>query len=201
VAIQRIAFYSFLLFRNNLPLTNLTTFPFLFLILTNNANFIYLKNNNEEIKMKMQSSAFKEGEKIPSKYTCDGENVSPLLSWSDFPNNTKTFALIVDDPDAPGGTFVHWVVYNLPANVTSLPEETTSNNLPSGAKQGTNHFGDEDYGGPCPPAGTHRYYFKLYALDIEVHLKAGAGKRDLLKAMEGHELSEAQLMGKYERKK
>lgn len=149
--------------------------------------------------MKIQSTAFKEGEKIPSKFTCDGENVSPELSWNDFPESTKTFALIVDDPDAPGGTFVHWVVYNIPSNVTSFPEETTSNNLPVGAKQGTNHFGDNDYGGPCPPAGTHRYYFKLYALDSEIQLKAGAGKRDLLKAIEGHKVAEAQLMGKYER--
>ncbi len=151
--------------------------------------------------MKIQSSAFKEWEKIPSKFTCDGENVSPQLSWSDFPSNTKTFSLIVDDPDAPSGTFVHWVVYNIPSDVTSLPEGTTSQNLPAGAKQGTNHFGDNDYGGPCPPSGTHRYYFKLYALDSEVQLKSGAGKKDLLKAMEGHILAESQLMGKYERRR
>ena len=180
----------------------------LFFILISNVNFIYSQNNEEnkmlnEVKSrfagKIQSSAFKEGEKIPSKFTCDGENVSPQLSWSDFPSNTKTFALIVDDPDAPGGTFVHWVVYNLPSNVTSLPEGNTSKNLPKGTVQGTNHFGDNDYGGPCPPSGTHRYYFKLYALDSEVQLKAGSGKRDLLKAMEEHILAEAQLMGKYER--
>jgi Raf kinase inhibitor-like YbhB/YbcL family protein len=183
---------------------------FLFLILTYNANFIYSQNYKEskmlnEVKSrfagKIQSSAFKEGEKIPSKFTCDGENVSPHLSWSDFPNGTKTFALIVDDPDAPGGIFVHWVVYNIPSNVTSLPEGTTFQNLPKGANQGTNHFGDNDYGGPCPPSGTHRYYFKLYALDSEVQLKTGAGKRDLLIAMEGHILAEAQLMGKYERQR
>ncbi|MDO8548806.1 MAG: YbhB/YbcL family Raf kinase inhibitor-like protein [Ignavibacteria bacterium] len=151
--------------------------------------------------MKIQSSGFKEGEKIPSKFTCDGENVSPQLSWSDFPNKTKTFALIVDDPDAPSGTFVHWVVYNIPSGITKLPEGTTSKNLPEGTNQGTNHMGDSDYGGPCPPSGTHRYYFKFYALDSEVQLKAGAGKRDLLKSMEGHILAEAQLMGKYERGK
>ena len=151
--------------------------------------------------MKIQSTAFKEGEKIPSKFTCDGKNISPELSWSDFPPNTKTFALIVDDPDAPGGTFVHWVVYNISSNFTNLPEGTTSENLPPGIKQGTNHFGDNDYGGPCPPSGTHRYYFKLYALDSEVQLKAGAGKNDLLKAMEGHIIAEAELMGKYERAK
>jgi hypothetical protein len=148
--------------------------------------------------MIIKSSAFKESENIPPKFTCDGENVSPELSWSDFLEGTKTFALIVDDPDAPGGTFVHWVVYNIPSNITSLPEGIT---LPEGSEQGVNHFGDNNYGGPCPPSGTHRYYFKLYALDSEVQLKPGAGKRDLLKAMEGHILAETQLMGKYERGK
>ena len=151
--------------------------------------------------MKIESSAFNNEEMIPSKFTCDGENILPHLFWNDFPKETKTFALIVDDPDAPGGTFVHWVVYNIPPNVTNFPEGTTSSNLPSGSKQATNHFGDDNYGGPCPPSGIHRYYFKLYALDSEVNLKTGGGKRDLLKAMEGHILAEAQLMGKYERKK
>jgi Raf kinase inhibitor-like YbhB/YbcL family protein len=151
--------------------------------------------------MKIESSAFNNEEMIPSKFTCDGENILPQLSWNDFPKETKTFALIVDDPDAPGGTFVHWVVYNIPSNVTSFPEGITSSNLPSVSKQATNHFGDDNYGGPCPPSGIHRYYFKLYALDSEVNLKTGGGKRDLLKAMEGHILAEAQLMGKYERKK
>ena len=151
--------------------------------------------------MKIQSTAFKEGENIPSKFTCDGENISPELSWDDFPDNTKTFAMVVDDPDAPGGTFVHWVLYNIPSDTTNLLEGTTSKNLPDRAKQGVNHFGDNEYGGPCPPSGTHRYYFKLYALDDEVQLKEGVSKRDLLKAMEGHILAEGQLMGKYERVK
>ena len=149
--------------------------------------------------MKIQSSAFNNGDKIPSKYTCDGENISPQLSWSDFPGSTKTFALIVEDPDAPGGIFVHWVVYNIPKDVLNLPEGITSENLPGGAKEGTNHFGDIEYGGPCPPSGAHRYYFKLYALDSEIALKEGAGRRDLLKAIDGHILAEAQLMGKYKR--
>ncbi|RPI72309.1 MAG: YbhB/YbcL family Raf kinase inhibitor-like protein [Ignavibacteriales bacterium] len=149
--------------------------------------------------MKFESKAFKDNEKIPAEYTCDGSNISPDLSWDHFPDGTKTFALIVDDPDAPGGVFVHWVVYNIPVGVTGLPEGSTYANLPEGTKQGTNHFGDSDYGGPCPPSGTHRYYFKLYALDSDIHLKEGAGKRDLLKTMDGHILAEAQLMGKYER--
>jgi Raf kinase inhibitor-like YbhB/YbcL family protein len=151
--------------------------------------------------MNLQSTAFKEGEMIPSKFTCDGENISPELNWSGSPGGTKTFALIVEDPDAQGGIFVHWVLYNIPAGVTGLPEGTISENLPGETKQGTNHFGENEYGGPCPPSGTHRYFFKVYALDSEVEIKAGAGKRDLLKAMEGHILAEAQLMCKYERMK
>lgn len=150
--------------------------------------------------MKLESGAFKNGEEIPLKHTCDGGNFSPELIWNEAPERTKTFALIMDDPDAPGGTFVHWVVYNIPPDVNKLPEGSTYQTLPEGAKQGTNHFGDADYGGPCPPRGTHTYYFKMYALDSEVQLKEGAGKRDLLKAMEGHILAEAQLTGTYERR-
>jgi hypothetical protein len=163
--------------------------------------FILIKSIIQGNKMNLKSTDFRDGEKIPARFTCDGKNSSPQLSWSDFPEKTKTFALIVEDPDAPGGTFVHWVVYNIPSDVTNLSEGITSENLPEGAREGTNHFGDSDYGGPCPPSGTHRYYFKLYALDIELHLKPGAGRRDLLKIMEGHILAEAQLMGKYERAK
>lgn len=149
--------------------------------------------------MKLKCSAFNDGGNIPSRFTCDGENISPHLIWNEFPDNTKTFAIIVDDPDASGGTFVHWVIYNIPSNVNDLNEGITPYNLPSGAKLGTNHFGDNDYGGPCPPSGTHRYYFTLYALDSDVQIKTGAGRRDLLKAIEGHILAETQLMGKYKR--
>jgi Raf kinase inhibitor-like YbhB/YbcL family protein len=151
--------------------------------------------------MKLQSPAFKEGEFIPSRFTCDGENISPQLSWSGTPEGTKTFALVIEDPDAPDGTFVHWVIYNIPSTIKNLSEGINSQSLPEGVKQGTNHFGENDYGGPCPPSGIHRYFFKLYALDSEIEIKAGAGKRDLLKAIEGHILAEAQLMGKYERQK
>jgi hypothetical protein len=163
--------------------------------------FILIKSIIQGNKMNLESTDFRDGEKIPARFTCDGKNISPQLNWGDFPDKTKTFALIVEDPDAPGGTFVHWVVYNIPSNVISLAEGVSAENLPEGTIQGTNHFGDSDYGGPCPPSGTHRYYFKLYALDIELHLKPGAGRRDLLKIMEGHILAEAQLMGKYERAK
>jgi len=151
--------------------------------------------------MKLISSAFKEGEMIPSKYTCDGPDVSPPLEWSDAPAGTKSFALISDDPDAPVGTWVHWVIFNIPANEHKLEENVPKTEvLKNGARQGKNDFGRLGYGGPCPPGGTHRYFFKLYALDRELDLRPGATKRDLLKAMEGHVLAEAYLMGKYKRR-
>ena len=152
------------------------------------------------MQIEIKSSAFEEGGMIPKKYTCDGADVSPPLSWASAPEGTKTIALICDDPDAPMGTWVHWVLFNLPADVKELPENVPSEkNLDNGAMQGVNDFGNIGYGGPCPPGGTHRYYFKLYALDTQINLQAGATKRDLLKAMEGHTLAEGQLMGKYRR--
>jgi len=151
--------------------------------------------------MEIRSTAFREGEMIPSKYTCDGPDISPPLEWSDPPSGTKSFALISDDPDAPVGTWVHWVIFNIPGSERKLEENIPRTEvLKNGARQGKNDFGRIGYGGPCPPGGTHRYYFKLYALDIELDLKAGATKRDLLKAMEGHVLAETYLMGKYRRK-
>lgn len=150
--------------------------------------------------MKISSSAFTEGSMIPAKFTCDGANVSPQLEWTGAPQGTKTFAIINDDPDAPVGTWVHWVIFNLPGNATSLPEHIPiSETLSNGAKQGKNDFGKIGYGGPCPPGGTHRYFFKLYALDTELSLKPGITKSDLLKAMQGYILAEAQLIGKYKR--
>ena len=152
------------------------------------------------MEMKVTSPAFKDGGMIPSRYTCDGEDVSPALEWSSVPDQTKSIALIADDPDAPRGTFVHWVVYNLPADTRGLPEGAAANGtLPGGARQGTNDFGDAGYNGPSPPSGTHRYFFKLYALDATVNLPAGARKADLLQAMKGHILAEGQLIGKYKR--
>lgn len=150
--------------------------------------------------MKVISSAFSEGEMIPGKYTCDDINVSPPLEWSGAPESTKTFALICDDPDAPMGTWVHWVLFNLPANINELNENIPPlGKLPNGANQGSNDFRKIGYGGPCPPEGTHRYYFKIYALDAELSIDPGITKSELLKAMEGHILSEAQLMGRYKR--
>ena len=123
------------------------------------------------------SSAFKEGGAIPKDYTCDGKNVSPPLRWSDYPAGTKSFALICDDPDAPSRTWVHWVLYDLPSTTESLPERVSADyTLPNGAKQGTNDFGKTGYGGPCPPSGTHRYLFKVYALDTMLNLPPGASK-------------------------
>jgi Raf kinase inhibitor-like YbhB/YbcL family protein len=154
----------------------------------------------KKMQIKVKSSAFEEGGMIPKRYTCDGTDVSPPLAWTSVPEGTKSIALICDDPDAPMGTWVHWVLFNLPAEVKELPENVPpQKRLENGAIQGANDFRKIGYGGPCPPGGTHRYYFKLYALDTEMNLQAGATKKELLKAMEGHILAEGQLMGKYKR--
>lgn len=150
--------------------------------------------------MEIRSDAFTEGGMIPTKYTCDGENISPPLSWTGIPEGTRTFALICDDPDAPGGTWVHWLIWNLPVTARELVEHIPPVELlPGGAEQGKNDFRKIGYGGPCPPRGNHRYFFKLFALDNQLPLKHGAIKTDLLKAMNGHILSEALLMGRYQR--
>jgi len=154
----------------------------------------------KKMEIKIKSTAFKEGGMIPSKYTCDGADISPPLSWDSVPEGTKSLALICDDPDAPMGTWVHWVIFNIPPDTRELPENVPpQKTLANGAKQGINDFRKIGYGGPCPPGGTHRYYFKLYALDTGINLEAGATKSQLLKAMEGHILAEGQLMGKYKR--
>ena len=149
----------------------------------------------------LTSSAFNEGETIPKLHTGDGKNTSPALHWTDPPEGTKSFALVCDDPDAPRGTWVHWVLFNLPADRRDLearvPVEET---LPSKARQGKNSFGKIGYGGPAPPPGKpHRYFFKLCALDTLLDLPAGATKEQLLAAMKGHVLAEGQLMGRYAR--
>ncbi len=150
--------------------------------------------------MEIKSSAFGSGEIIPVKYTCDGADFSPPLEWTAGPAGTKSFALICDDPDAPMGTWVHWVIYDLPPTATMLAEGITRDReLPGGGTQGINDFRRLGYGGPCPPGGTHRYFFKLYALDAALGLKPGITKDQLLTAMKGHILAEAQLMGTYRR--
>jgi len=151
-------------------------------------------------KMEIKSTAFKQGARIPSKYTCDGMDVSPPLEWSNAPSGTKYFAIVCDDPDAPMGTWVHWVIYDIPASTTSLPEKVPPlKEVTNSAKQGMNDFRAIGYGGPCPPSGEHRYFFKLYALDAPTGLKAGAAKAHLLEAIKGHILGDAELMGKYKR--
>ena len=152
--------------------------------------------------MQLTSTAFTEGAAIPPKFTCDARNVSPPLKWSGVPAGAKSLALIVDDPDAPSGTWVHWVLYDLPASVSELPEDLAkSQYVAGGAKQGLNDFKHLGYGGPCPPHGKpHRYLFKLYALDLLLDLKPGLTKKDLETAMEKHILAQGQLMGTYQRK-
>ena len=152
------------------------------------------------MEIQIKSRAFEEGGMIPEQYTCDGIDVSPPLEWTSVPEGTRSLALICDDPDATVGTWIHWVLFNLPADTKELPENIPAQKiLANGSKQGVSDFGKIGYGGPCPPTGTHRYYFKLYALDINFNLEPGISKRELLKAMEGHILAEGQLMGKYTR--
>ncbi|MBI2426304.1 MAG: YbhB/YbcL family Raf kinase inhibitor-like protein [Candidatus Kerfeldbacteria bacterium] len=145
--------------------------------------------------MKLISSAFEHNQTIPSTYTCDGRDVNPPLAIADVPANTKSLALIVDDPDAPAGTWVHWVVWNIDPHIT----EITENSVPSGATEGTTSFGKTGYGGPCPPSGTHRYFFKLAALDRALELSFNATAADLEHAMDGHVLASAERMGVYAR--
>jgi len=152
------------------------------------------------MEIKITSSAFKDGDMIPKRYTCDGENTSPPIAWSGLPEGTKSVAIITDDPDAPVGIWVHWVIFNIPPDIKGLPEAVPDGKtLDSGARQGINDSRKIGYVGPCPPGGTHRYYFKIYALDKDLDLAAGATKKELLKAMEGHILGEGQLMGRYKR--
>jgi hypothetical protein len=152
--------------------------------------------------MDLTSPAFVPGESIPTKYTCDGDDISPLLRWSDPPPGTQSFVLVVDDPDASSNTWVHWVIYNLPAETRSLPEAFPSDvELPDGSRHGSNSWGRPGYGGPCPPSGerAHRYYFKLYALDIVLDLAAGATKDQVFHAARGHILAETKMKGLYAR--
>jgi len=152
------------------------------------------------MELNIKSSAFDEGELIPEKYTCDGEDVSPSLSWAQPPKETKSMVLICDDPDAPMGTWVHWVLFGLSPDTMELPEGVSSDKeVLGGAKHGLNDFRRYCYGGPCPPGGTHRYFFKLYAVDTQVNLNAGATKNEVLNAIKGHILAEGQLMGRYSR--
>ncbi len=152
--------------------------------------------------MQITSTAFKAGESIPAKHTCEGKNVSPPLQWTGVPKEAKSLALIADDPDAPVGIWVHWVVFDLPASTTELAEDTPKSQFILGkAKQGLNDFKHLGYGGPCPPPGKpHRYFFKIYALDAMLDLKPGATKKDVELAMARHILDKAELIGTYQRR-
>jgi Raf kinase inhibitor-like YbhB/YbcL family protein len=147
-------------------------------------------------KMKITSSAFQEGGNIPSKFSCDGVNASPPLHIADVPSGAKSLILIVDDPDAPSGLFTHWAVWNVSPQTSSIAEGSTPNGV-----EGTNDFGKSGYGGPCPPSGTHRYYFKVFALDRELDLSFGAKRAQLDAAIKGHVIAQGELMGRYSRKK
>jgi len=147
------------------------------------------------VSIQLSSTAFKLNEIIPKKYTCDGLDLSPQIAWKDLPPSTKNLALIMEDPDAPGGTFTHWILFNIPATISELAEGVKGIGV-----SGTNDFHRLGYGGPCPPRGsTHRYYFKLYALDTLLSLKEGVKKADVEKAMQGHKLGQGEYIGRYGR--
>ena len=152
--------------------------------------------------MKLASPVFRQGGDIPSKYTSDGDDVSPPIEWSDVHSNARTLALICDDPDAPKKDFSHWVMFNIPPHAGALPERVAAKQeLPDGSRQGKNDFGKVGYGGPCPPSGTHRYRFTLYAVDTELGIPASSSRKDVEAALKGHVLETAQLTGAYTRAK
>jgi len=154
--------------------------------------------------LELTSPAFSHNDPIPAIYTCDGRDISPPLSWSSLPAGTRSLALIVEDPDAPDPkaprmTWIHWVLYNIPAETAGLAENTATSNLPAGILEGLNNWGRTGYGGPCPPVGRHRYFFKLYALDAELPDLSQPNKEKLLQAMQDHILDQAELVGTYQR--
>jgi Raf kinase inhibitor-like YbhB/YbcL family protein len=185
-------------------MNGLVNINFLFIFILSIINFDPIHNSlkDDKLEFKITSPAFLYGEFIPAKYTCDGANISPPIEWTSPPEKTKSFALICDDPDAPVGDWVHWILFDIPAETRDLKEESSSKHaLPLGTVEGTNDFRKNIYGGPCPPSGTHRYFFKLYALDNFLQLKESTAKKQLLEAMKGHILAEATLIGKYKRQR
>lgn len=150
--------------------------------------------------IEVRSTAFAEGDRIPSDFTCDGADMSPPVEWANIPSGTKSIAILVEDPDAPSGNWSHWLAYDLPPSLRQLPPGIpASKGLPAGGTQGRTDFGKMGYSGPCPPQGNHRYFFRVYALDAILGLKPGVTKQELLRAMQGHILAQGQLMGTYDR--
>ncbi len=150
--------------------------------------------------IKIESTVFDEGEPIPTKYTCSGVDISPPLEWNYIPENTVSIAIICEDPDAPRGIWSHWVIFNLPADTMNLPEHVMGREiLDNGAVQGLNDFGKVGYGGPCPPSGKHRYYYKIYALNVKLDLSPQTTRKSFLEAINGHILDQGQIMGTYTR--
>ena len=160
------------------------------------AIFVGIFNMNAASSISITSPSFQTGGDIPPKFTCNGTNVSPELQISSVPNEAKSLVLIVDDPDAPRGLFTHWIVWNIESKTTRVAE----NSAPTAGVQGINDFGKRNYGGPCPPSGTHRYFFKIFALDTKLELKPGARRAELDAAMRGHTLAQGELMGRYSHK-
>jgi Raf kinase inhibitor-like YbhB/YbcL family protein len=169
--------------------------------LTNAAGCPARQTGGAVMSLELKSPDFTAGGTIPKQFSCEGADISPALEWSAAPAATQSFALIADDPDAPVGTWVHWVIFDLPANLRALPQNFPKDQQSAdGSRQGRNDFGKIGYGGPCPPPGKpHRYYFKLYALDTKLNLKPGATKRDVETAMQGHILAQGEYMGRYSR--
>jgi Raf kinase inhibitor-like YbhB/YbcL family protein len=159
------------------------------------------KQEDNMNNISISAEGFKDGTTIPDVYTCKGKDISPSLSWKEIPAGTKSIALIMDDPDAPGGTFVHWVLYNVPAGTQKMPEGMPyDKTLPDGSMQGMTDFGRTGYGGPCPPPGKpHRYFFKIFALDSMINLPPGASKKQLENVMAGHILAKGEIIGMYKR--
>ncbi len=161
-----------------------------------------MEKKETKMEIKIESHSFKNGETIPPKYTCEGENISPHLTWKCKAEGIKTYMVIVEDPDAPNGNFTHWIVYNIPSRINILMENSTpTKNVPDEVLMGTNDLGRIGYSGPCPPSGVHRYYFRIYGLDTAVHHDSGATKKEVLNKMEGHIIARGELMGKYQKHK
>jgi len=157
------------------------------------------RQGGKDMALTLSSPAFKASSSIPSKFTCEGSEMNPALQWSGAPSGTRSYALIVEDPDAPGKTFTHWVLYNLPADATGIPEAASSTGLPGGAAEGVNDFKRSGYGAPCPPSGRHRYIHHLYALDTKLPDLSNASADRLRAAIKGHVLAEAELVGTYQK--